>query len=103
MFYLGVASNELHGGENGFSRGKSFPARAEEQRLLSVRPEHNPEKSKSENNPGRGDDCYCNCKQSQNHKFLRKIHRQLYSMSTSKAFTYFFFEDPELPKIFQLL
>ena len=60
--YLGVASNELHGGKNGFSRGESFPARAEEQRLLSVRPEHNPEKSKSGNNPGRGDDGYCKVK-----------------------------------------
>ena len=41
--YLGVGSNELHGSNDSFSGGESFPAWSEEQRLLSVRPEHNPE------------------------------------------------------------
>ena len=43
VLHLGVGSDELHGSKNSFSWGESFPARSEEQRLLSVRPEHNPE------------------------------------------------------------
>ena len=40
--HLRVSSDDFHGGENGFPRGESFPSWSQEQRLLSVGPEHNP-------------------------------------------------------------
>ena len=46
---LGVASNKVHGSQDGFSWGESFPGRSQEQRLLSVGPEHNPDITNEQN------------------------------------------------------